>query len=441
MPPGGGGRKRSRRRSAEPSVPGCRAYLLEGRGGGVGPGRGTPGGEGVSQVPAAALLLVPTRGKFPPDFSGRPTPSGPSSRAFGAGAVPARLRGDPRRDAWGALPGPRRRGRAAAAGAPGAAAPGLGLLARAHPLGGLLHLPGAVPGLRRVRPAAAARPMPPTVRVLRGGAHRQVRQPQPDRGARRAAPLRAQPLPHRRPAGRAPRRRLRPPAAAGRAGGAQPQRQPPGGGARRRLRASAQPAPARPQPQPAGPPQPLRLLGQQRQRLGPQPPAGTDAQPHRAPCQRAAEPELRGHSGDRPASGPRAARPPPPGAGQQPPPLPAPGPPGPPAWPQAPGPARQLPGEPDPRVLPQPDTLRKPPPGGQRPQGPPQRHAGRVARPAPRQGLPGQQSLGVRLPHGGHGGLAQGDRGSAGQSQAHLCLPGKNEESGPLGTQQLRPGL
>lgn len=33
------------------------AYFLEGRGGGIGPGRGTPGGEGVSQVLDAESLL------------------------------------------------------------------------------------------------------------------------------------------------------------------------------------------------------------------------------------------------------------------------------------------------------------------------------------------------------------------------------------------------
>lgn len=49
--------KKSGRRSAELRVPTRRAYFLEGRGGGIDPGRGTPGGEGFSQVPAAASLL------------------------------------------------------------------------------------------------------------------------------------------------------------------------------------------------------------------------------------------------------------------------------------------------------------------------------------------------------------------------------------------------
>lgn len=132
VPPGGGGRKTSGRRSAEPSVPTGRAYFLEGRGGGLGPGRGTPGGQGVGQVPAAALaaaLLRSHEGKvFSRSFRPARALRSPVSRTFGAGGVPARLRGHPSRDAWGVLPGPRRRGRAAAVGAAGASPPGLGLL-------------------------------------------------------------------------------------------------------------------------------------------------------------------------------------------------------------------------------------------------------------------------------------------------------------------------
>ena len=99
VPPGGGGRKRSGRKSLELNVPSLRAYFLEGRGGGIGPGRGTPGDEGFSQVPAAASLLCSHERKV---FSRRFRPVGAlrtSSRAFGAGAVPAQLRGKPRRDA------------------------------------------------------------------------------------------------------------------------------------------------------------------------------------------------------------------------------------------------------------------------------------------------------------------------------------------------------
>ncbi|XP_010860248.1 PREDICTED: trophoblast glycoprotein [Bison bison bison] len=89
VPPGGGGRKTSGRRSAEPSVPTGRAYFLEGRGGGLGPGGGRPVARGLAKFrrrrwrrPSSA----PTRGKFSPEASGRPAPSGapspePSERA------------------------------------------------------------------------------------------------------------------------------------------------------------------------------------------------------------------------------------------------------------------------------------------------------------------------------------------------------------------------
>ena len=83
MPPGGGRWKRS----AELSVPTRRAYFLEGRGGGLGPGRGTPGGEGLSQVPAAAAALLSFHkrkvfsGRFRPARALRAQPPEPSERA------------------------------------------------------------------------------------------------------------------------------------------------------------------------------------------------------------------------------------------------------------------------------------------------------------------------------------------------------------------------
>lgn len=151
-------------------IPTRRAYSLEGRAG-CRSGKGTPGGPGLAKFQLWRPLLGSharkvCRRRLRPARARRAQAVESSERA------PSQLRGGTAsRDAWGGLPGPRRRGRTAAVGKAGASVAGLGLRVGPQLFGTLVfHLPGSLPGFR-VCAASAGRAMPGGVRVLRGGAH------------------------------------------------------------------------------------------------------------------------------------------------------------------------------------------------------------------------------------------------------------------------------